>query len=203
MSEKKKPQSISRRKFLKNLGTGVVGTSVALQGLKGITQAQKPQEDAPPHSDKEALTLKVNGQEITALVTPQTSLADLLRNQLQLTGTKIVCNHGECGACTILLDGKAVYSCHMLALDAANKEVITIEGLLRGENLHPIQEAFIEHDGYQCGFCTPGQIMAAQAILLKDTKPTKDVILKGMSGNLCRCAAYPKIIKSVLAAASE
>ena len=129
MSEKKNPQSISRRKFLKDLGTGVVGTSVALQGIKGITQAQESQGNAPPHTDKTAFTLKVNGQEITALVAAQTSLADFLRNQLQLTGTKVVCNHGECGACTVLLDGRAVYSCHMLALDAANKEVITIEGL--------------------------------------------------------------------------
>lgn len=203
MSEKKKPQSISRRKFLKDIGTGVVTTTVALHGIKGVATAQGAGEEAVPHADRAPLTLIVNGRKITALVEPHASLADFLRNQLNLTGTKIVCNHGECGSCTVLLDGKAVYSCHMLALDAAGKEVTTIEGLLKGEELHPIQKAFLEHDGYQCGFCTPGQIMAAQAILLKNAHPGEEEILRGMSGNLCRCAAYPKIIKSVLAEAAK
>ena len=112
-----------------------------------------------------------------------------------------MCNHGECGACTVLLDGKAVYSCHLLALDAAGKEVVTIEGLMDGEKLHPIQEVFIEHDGLQCGFCTPGQIMSAQAIILENPSPGRKEIIKGMSGNLCRCAAYPNILKSAIAAA--
>ncbi len=134
---------------------------------------------------------------------PQTSLAELLRHQLKLTGTKIVCNHGECGACTVLLDNKVVYACHMLALDAAGKSVITIEGLLQGEELHPLQKAFVDHDGLQCGFCTPGQIMAAQGLLLKNPHPTREEVLVGMSGNLCRCAAYPHIIESVLAAAQN
>jgi aerobic-type carbon monoxide dehydrogenase small subunit (CoxS/CutS family) len=135
------------------------------------------------------------------LVEPRTTLAELLRNRLKLTGTKIVCNQGECGGCTVLMNGKAVYSCHMLALDAAGKEITTIEGLMSGEKLHPIQQAFIDHDGLQCGFCTPGQIMAAEEILIKNSKPSKEEILDGMSGNLCRCAAYPNILKSVVAAA--
>jgi len=101
------------------------------------------------------------------------------------------------------LDGKAVYSCHILALDAVGKEVTTIEGLLSGEELHPIQQAFIEHDGYQCGFCTPGQIMSAQALLLKNPKPDREQVKEAMAGNLCRCSAYPKIVESVLAAAAN
>jgi len=202
MSEKKKAHSISRRKFLKNLGSGVVGTTVAIHGLQKIPLAQKTGEE-PPHSDREPLTLTINGKKVTALVEPQTSLADFLREQMQLSGTKIVCNHGECGACTVLLNGEAVYSCHMLALDAANGSVLTIEGLLQAEELHPVQKAFLDHDGYQCGFCTPGQIMAAQAILLKNPKPTREEIMTGMSGNLCRCAAYPKILESVMAAAEK
>ncbi len=203
MSEKSKPKGITRRKFLKNIGSGVVGSTVVIHGLKAGLPEKAPQESPPPHAEKVPLTLTVNGKKMTVLVNPDISLADLLRNQLQLTGTKIVCNHGECGACTVLLDGKAVYSCHMLALDAADKEVITIEGLLDGEELHPIQKAFVEHDGYQCGFCTPGQIMAAHALLLRNPNPNREEILSGMSGNLCRCAAYPKILESAIAAAKK
>jgi aerobic-type carbon monoxide dehydrogenase small subunit (CoxS/CutS family) len=128
---------------------------------------------------------------------------ELLRDHLELTGTKIGCNQGECGSCTVLVNGKAVYSCHILALDVAGKNVVTVEGLMKGEELHPVQEAFIEHDGLQCGYCTPGQIMAAQALLLKNPKPDKNEIIEGMSGNICRCAAYPNIIKSVVAAAEN
>ena len=203
MSEKSKSRGITRRKFLKNIGAGVVGTTVVMSSLKAGTKDPKGEEKISLHQNRVPLSLQVNGKKITVLVEPQTSLADLLRDQLHLTGTKIVCNHGECGACTVLLDNKAVYSCHMLALDAANKSVITIEGLMNGEELHPLQQAFVEHDGMQCGFCTPGQIMAAQAILLKNPRPGRSDVLTGMSGNLCRCAAYPHIIESVLAASEK
>ncbi|MBN2365181.1 MAG: (2Fe-2S)-binding protein, partial [Calditrichaeota bacterium] len=141
MSEKEKPKGISRRKFLKNIGSGVVGSTVVIHGLKAGLPEKVPQDSSAPHEDKVPLTLTVNGKKKKVLIEPQTSLADLLRNELHLTGTKTVCNHGECGACTVLLDGKAVYSCHMLALDAAGREVTTIEGLLDGEELHPIQKA--------------------------------------------------------------
>jgi xanthine dehydrogenase YagT iron-sulfur-binding subunit len=134
---------------------------------------------------------------------PETTLVEVLRDHLNLTGTKVTCNQGECGACTVLMDGKPVYSCHLLAVDAEGTEITTIEGLMDGEKLHPIQEAFIEHDGLQCGFCTPGQIMAAQGILNKKGNPTRDDILEGMSGNLCRCAAYPNILASAVAAAEK
>jgi aerobic-type carbon monoxide dehydrogenase small subunit (CoxS/CutS family) len=202
MQEKSKSGDISRRNFMKGLSSGVIGTTVVVKTLPALGADTKEATGIAP-AEKVALALKVNGQVVQVMIEPQTTLAELLREHLDLTGTKIVCNHGDCGGCTVLLNGQAVYSCHLLALDAAGKEVVTIEGLLQGEKLHPIQEAFIEHDGLQCGFCTPGQILAAQALLLKHPKPGPDQIKEGMAGNLCRCAAYPNILKSVLAAAEK
>jgi xanthine dehydrogenase YagT iron-sulfur-binding subunit len=200
MSENSKPKKISRRKFMNKFGGGVVGTFALFPALQKST---KKKINITSDERKVPLQLKVNGQIVKTAVEPETTLVELLRDELQLTGTKIICNHGECGGCTVLLDSKAIYSCHMLALDTDGKEVVTIEGLLKGEDLHPIQEAFVEKDGLQCGFCTPGQIMAAYALLLKNPNPSKEEVLNGMSGNLCRCAAYPKIIESVLEAAER
>ena len=180
MNEDSKPRKFTRRKFIKGVGTGVAGAYAFVPGIERISK--KIIDETLDEEGKSQFSLIVNGK---------------------LTGTKIVCNQGECGSCTVLLDGKAVYSCHMLALDADGREVTTIEGLLTGEKLSPVQEAFIDHDGIQCGFCTPGQIMSAQALLNKYPKPTKEQILDGMSGNICRCSAYPNIIKSVVAAAEK
>jgi xanthine dehydrogenase YagT iron-sulfur-binding subunit len=202
MSKKSRSEGISRRKFIKGFGGSVVGGSVLVHSLPVLSQDKKT-EQGSQHEGKVPFSLKVNGKPAKLLVEPRMTLAEVLRDQLNLTGTKITCNHGECGGCTVLLDGKAVYSCHLLALDAAGKDVMTIEGLLDGEKLHLIQEAFIEHDGFQCGFCTPGQIMAAQALLIKNPKPTRAEVMQGMSGNLCRCSAYPNIIDSVFAAAER
>jgi len=201
---KKTPQTegISRRKFIKGFSGSVVGSTMLVHALPAMTGDNKP-GGKPDHQGKLPLFMKVNGKPVNLLVEPATTLAEVLRNHLQLTGTKIVCNHGECGACTVLLDGKAIYSCHLLALDAAGKEITTIEGLLEGEKLHPIQQAFVERDGMQCGFCTPGQILAAQALLLKNPHPDPQQVKDAMAGNLCRCAAYPKIVDSVLAAAEK
>jgi xanthine dehydrogenase YagT iron-sulfur-binding subunit len=201
MNEDSKPRKFTRRKFIKGMGTGVAGAYAFVPGIERISK--KIIDETFDEVGKSQLTLKVNGKRIKTTVEPRTTLAELLRDKLKLTGTKLVCNQGECGSCTVLLDGKAVYSCHMLALDADGKEVTTIEGLLTGEKLSPVQEAFIEHDGIQCGFCTPGQIMSAQAVLNKNPKPSKEQILDGMSGNICRCSAYPNIIKSVIAAAEK
>jgi len=202
MTEKIQPESTSRRKFLKGFGTGLLGTPLLLQGIGRAAQASK--DDISQYLQKtEPVTLTVNGQEVRLLIEPRTTLADLLRNRLHLTGTKIVCNHGECGGCTVLLDDVSVYACQMLALDAAGKNVLTVEGLLTGEKIHPLQQAFIDEDGYQCGFCTPGQIMAAYGLLKHNPKPTTEQIRLGLSGNLCRCAAYPKIQNSVAAAAGK
>jgi len=202
MSEKSKSKGISRRKFIQGVSSSVIGSTVMVGSLKAQSK-ESIQTQKKPHEGSELLSLKVNGKSVTVMIETRTTLVEVLRDHLQLTGTKVSCNQGECGSCTVLLDGKAVYSCHMLALDASGKEVITIEGLLSGEKLHPIQEAFVGHDGMQCGFCTSGQIMTAQALLLKESKPTKEQVLEGMSGNLCRCGAYPHIIESVLAAAEE
>jgi xanthine dehydrogenase YagT iron-sulfur-binding subunit len=203
MSKDSKPNNkgISRRKFIQGVGTGVIGGVVLPQALTSEPATKK--KESTPQKNKEMLSLKVNGKPIRVMVEPRITLAELLRDHLKLTGTKVICNHGECGGCTVLLDGKAVYSCHMLALDAQGREVITIEGLMNGEKLHAIQEAFIEEDGLQCGFCTPGQVMAAYALLLKIPKPTVEQVKEGMSGNLCRCAAYPNIVNSVMTAAKK
>ena len=202
MKDKSKPRVFSRRSFVKGIGTSVIGSYAAAPVLSKFSR--KVLEEVETESkNKESLTLRVNGKKVSVSVEPETTLVELLRNKLKLTGTKVICNQGECGGCTVLINGKAVSSCHILALDTEGSEIITIEGLISGEKLHPIQEAFIEHDGMQCGFCTPGQVMAAQAILIKNPKPSKDEILEGMSGNLCRCAAYPNIMKSVIAAAAK
>ncbi|TVQ20805.1 MAG: (2Fe-2S)-binding protein [Spirochaetaceae bacterium] len=147
------------------------------------------------------VTLIVNGRRREVRVEPRTTLLDALRQKLDLTGTKRVCDSGACGACTVLLDGVAVYACMTLAVSCDERSVQTIEGLAHGESLHPIQQAFIDEDGYQCGFCTPGQIMAAKSLIGRTPEPTRQQIIEGMSGNLCRCGAYQKIIAAVERAA--
>ena len=134
---------------------------------------------------------------------PESTLLAVLREYLQLTGTKLVCDRGECGACTVLLDGEPAYSCLTLAAACEGREVTTIEGLADTEGPHPLQRAFIEHDALQCGFCTPGQIMAAAALLERNPDPSEEEVVRWMSGNVCRCGTYPKIVRAVLAAAQE
>ena len=151
------------------------------------------------------LNLKVNGTEYELKVSTTATLADVLREDLGFTGTKMMCNEGECGACTVLINGKPMLSCMMLALDARNKEIVTIEGLadpVTGE-LHPIQKAFVELSGMQCGVCTPGMILTAKALLDTNPNPTEDDIRKALSGNLCRCGNYRRITECVLHAAEK
>ena len=195
MSRKKDPGSLSRRAFIKTMGVGVAGATVASAlPATADTDATSP----PPGTTMLALT--VNGKARRLHIEPRTTLAEVLRDHLGLTGTKTACERGMCGTCTVLLDDQAVYSCHMLALDAAGRKVTTVEGLMKGEELHPLQQAFVDRDGLQCGYCTPGQVMSAQALLLANPDPTTDEIRAGMTGNLCRCGAYPKIIESIEAA---
>ena len=149
---------------------------------------------------KQNLELKVNGKRYEVFVEPWRSLAEVLREELGLTGLKIACDTGNCGACTVLIDGKAVKSCIMLAQQAKGKEIITIEGLATEAGLHPLQEAFIEHFAVQCGFCTPGMILKAKALLDENPGATEDEIRSGLSGNLCRCTGYVKIVEAVMAA---
>jgi carbon-monoxide dehydrogenase small subunit len=147
------------------------------------------------------LTLTVNSVTYTINVEPNRTLVDVLRDVLGLTGTKKSCNEGECGACTVLMDGKPVASCLMLAVDAQNRTITTIEGLADGEDLHPLQVSFVKNGGIQCGFCTPGMIMSAKALLDENPDPTPLQVRTGISGNLCRCTGYQQIVDSVMAAA--
>jgi len=146
------------------------------------------------------IVLKVNGTNYKVAVEPQRTLVEVLRETLGLTGTKKSCSEGECGACTVLMDGKPATSCLILALDAQGKEITTIEGLSEGEKLHPIQEAFLKHAAIQCGFCTPGMVMSAKAFLDENPKPTATEVRKAISGNLCRCTGYQQIVDAILAA---
>ena len=152
---------------------------------------------------RKQIVLKVNGKKIEADIDPRMTLAEFLREDLGLIGTKIGCKRGECGSCTVVLDGQAVYSCTVLAVEAAGKEVVTIEGLGEDGKLHPLQEAFLEHDALQCGYCTPGMIMSLIALLDHNAHPTQDEIRNAISGNACRCGCFPNIIKATLAASEK
>jgi len=195
---KKNPGGVSRRDFIKGLGTGALGTAV-LPPLLGQTIATK--KGRVPVYDRKTIALTVNGKKVSLTVEANETLLDVLRDKLDLTGAKKVCDRGECGACTVLLDGTPVYSCLVLAIRADGKAVKTVEGLAEGNKLHPVQEAFIEKDGYQCGFCTPGFLMTTSAFLEKNPAPSLDEIKQALSGNLCRCGNYAKIYGAVDAAA--
>jgi carbon-monoxide dehydrogenase small subunit len=150
----------------------------------------------------QALTMRLNGEEVTVQVKPSATLVEVLRDQLELTGTKVACGEGECGACTVLLDGKPVNSCLVPALKAQGREVMTVEGLAPLGELHPLQKAFVEHGAVQCGYCTPGMLMSAKALLDDNPNPTEDEIRLAISGNLCRCTGYAKIVEAVLDASA-
>jgi len=148
----------------------------------------------------ESVTIKLNGQEVTVEVKPDALLVDVLRDELELTGTKEACGEGECGACTVLLDGEPVTSCLVPALKAQGREVMTVEGLVSGAELHPLQRAFVEHGAVQCGYCTPGMLMSAKALLDRNPHPSEEEIKQAISGNLCRCTGYVKIVEAIKAA---
>lgn len=152
---------------------------------------------------KELINLTINDQTYEVAVAPNQTLLDVLRYQLELTGTKKGCELGDCGSCTVIMDGKPVNSCLVLAMQAVGKEINTIEGLETEQGLHPVQKAFVEKQGVQCGFCTSGMILSAKSLLDKNTSPTELEIRKALSGNLCRCTGYQKIIESVQAASEE
>jgi aerobic-type carbon monoxide dehydrogenase small subunit (CoxS/CutS family) len=152
--------------------------------------------------DRVPVSLSINGSQHYLFIEPRRTLLDVLREDIGLTGTKKVCDMGDCGACTVLVDGKPMYSCLLLAVDCADREMTTIEGIARQNELDPVQEAFIEADAFQCGFCTPGQIMSARALLDENPDPTDDEIRHAMSGNLCRCGAYQNILVAVRLAAA-
>jgi carbon-monoxide dehydrogenase small subunit len=150
---------------------------------------------------KQDIVLNVNGIQYNINIETHRTLVEVLRDTLGLTGTKKSCNEGECGACTVLMDGKPVASCLVLAVAAQGKEITTIEGLSHGEQLDPVQEAFVKHTAIQCGFCTPGMVMAAKALLDENPRPTPAEVRKAISGNLCRCTGYQQIVDAIMAAA--
>ncbi len=195
---------ISRREFLEGTGAGlvIVATVPSLVQAGPLATSRAPAAADAPSVPRTAIRLVVNGVERRIEVEDRWTLAELLRDHLELTGTKIGCDRGECGACTVLLDGKPVYSCSYLAVWVDGRAIQTVEGLAQGDRLHPLQEAFIAHDGPQCGFCTPGQLMSSRALLERNPHPTADEVRAALTGNLCRCSNYNRYVEAVLAAAA-
>ena len=203
MKKMKAKHNVSRRRFLE-------GTSAALAVVAAtpVLRAQRvgtgtaSGAGAAPAVPRTPIRVVVNGRLHRVEVEDRWTLAELLRDHLKLTGTKLGCERGECGACTVLLDGKPVYSCSSLAVWADGRSVQTVEGLARGERLDPLQQSFADHDAPQCGFCTSGQLMSARALLNANPHPTADDVRAALAGNLCRCANYNRYVEAVLAAAA-
>jgi xanthine dehydrogenase YagT iron-sulfur-binding subunit len=187
---------VSRRTFLKTVGVGAAATGLVASG-------PRPAEAAVLGPDAAPLVLRVNGMAHTVTVEPRVTLLRALRNHLGLTGAKEVCERGACGGCTVLLDGEPVCACMMLAVDAVGHEITTVEGLGTPEKLSPVQAAFVECDAFQCGFCTPGFVVASTALLAKSPNPDLPEIKAGLSGNLCRCGTYSRIFEAVQKAAGR
>jgi xanthine dehydrogenase YagT iron-sulfur-binding subunit len=190
---------VSRRDFLKI--SGISAATVPLVGTKVVNAAGTPVKVFGP--GKVPVTLTVNGKKHALQLEPRVTLLDTLRDHLEITGPKRVCDRGECGACTVLLDNKAVYSCSILAIDAQGKQIATVETIMQGEKLHPVQQAFVDNDGTQCGFCTPGFVVASKALLDKHPNPTPEQIRRGLSGNFCRCGTYHGIRHAIAQTAQK
>ncbi len=206
--EKKQGTNISRRNFLKGVGTGTVAATVAPSVLISGEKAADAQMDAAV--ERATVTLHINGAPYVVEVEARTTLLTVLRdgidttgNTIDLTGAKLICDRGECGGCTVMIDGNPVYACMMLAMDAQDKQITTVEGLADGDDLHPVQEAFIQHDALMCGFCTPGFVVSSAALLNENAKPTLEEIKVGLSGNTCRCGTYPFIFDAVKTASRK
>jgi xanthine dehydrogenase YagT iron-sulfur-binding subunit len=188
----------TRRGFIATLGTG----AVAAASVAGASPSEAaPQPDAAAGAEMVPIVLQVNGRTHRLLVEPRWSLLYVLRERLGLTATKLGCERGECGVCTVLVDDKTRYSCMMLAVESVGAKITTLEGLMQGEELGPVQRAFVEQDALQCGYCTPGQILAVEGLLRENPTPSMDEIRQGVSGNLCRCGAYAHIFKAAERAA--
>lgn len=201
-SQEKPKHGTTRRTFLKS--AGIVSASVAgAEMLSGVPRAEAEAQAGAVGPGKVPLKLKINGEVRSVNVEPRTTLAEALRDELHLTGTKVVCDRGSCSACTVMLDKTPVCSCMTLAVDVADRSVTTIEGLAHGEDLHPIQASFIEHDALQCGFCTSGMLMSCASLLERNPKPSADDVRTAISGNICRCATYPRVLEAVVAASQS
>jgi xanthine dehydrogenase YagT iron-sulfur-binding subunit len=188
----------NRRVFM-TATAGTLAAPLTARGAVGSTEPATPQDLALPVE----VTLRVNGEDKPLTIDARTTVLDALREHIGLTGSKKGCDHGQCGACTVLIEGRRVVSCLTLALVAQGKDILTIEGLARDGKLHPMQQAFVDQDAFQCGYCTPGQIMSAIACVKEGHAGTEDDIREYMSGNICRCAAYPNIVAAVTQAAPD
>jgi aerobic-type carbon monoxide dehydrogenase small subunit (CoxS/CutS family) len=199
--QKSSPHNPSRRTFLK--GVGIAGAGAAVVDKLWVEGEASEAQAAKPLSGAVKLTLDVNGQRRNVEVEPRTTLLNTLRNHLEpaITGPKLICDMGTCGGCTVLLDGKPVYSCLVLAVDAVNKKITTVEGLGTPEKLSSVQAAFVEHDALMCGFCTPGFVTTISAYLKKNPNPSLEEVREACKGNFCRCGTYPRVFEAALAAA--
>jgi aerobic-type carbon monoxide dehydrogenase small subunit (CoxS/CutS family) len=202
--EKEQPnkKGFSRRAFLKGAGMTTAGTIMLQNGILAAN-GEILEEDKTLGPQAVKVSLQVNGKKYTSLLEPRATLAHALRDHLDMTGTKVVCDRGSCSACTVWLDGKPVNACLILAFDAIGKEITTIEGLGTPDKLHPVQQAFVEHDASQCGYCTPGMIMSAAYLLEKNPNPTLEDVKHAIRGNLCRCGTHPHVFQATLAAAKK
>ena len=190
---------VTRRDFLKISGVTAAVPLVSHVGTLALAEEQAGIQGP----GKVPVSLNVNGKKLNAQLEPRVTLLDALRDQFELTGAKRVCDRGTCGACTVLMDGKAVYSCSVLAIDAQSHEITTVEGLGEPAHLHPIQQAFVDNDAQQCGFCTPGFIVATKAFLDQHPNPTPEQIKHGLGGNFCRCGTYAGMRVAVMQAATK
>ncbi|MFY9741853.1 MAG: (2Fe-2S)-binding protein [Candidatus Sulfotelmatobacter sp.] len=197
--EKSHDSGVSRRDFLK-----ISGITAAIPIVTGPKIVMAAGEEIPVHGPgKVEMEFSINGKAYAAKLEPRVTLLDALRDQFEITGAKRVCDRGECGACTVLMNGKIVYACSVLAIEAQHKAIVTVESLMQDGKLHPIQQAFVDNDASQCGFCTPGFVLACKALLDRKPSPTPEDIRCGLSGNLCRCGTYDGIRKAIEQAAEK
>jgi xanthine dehydrogenase YagT iron-sulfur-binding subunit len=194
--------AMSRRAFFKGAGVSAVGAGLWDSGIMQVAEAAaRDGEAAALGPEILSVALTVNDRSVSVRIDPATTLVEVLRNELGLTGTKIGCDRGACSACTVWLDGEVASSCMTLALDAHGRRITTIEGLADGDTLHPVQQAFVQHDALQCGFCTPGMVMSCAALLNRKPDANLDDVKSAIGGHLCRCGTYPNIFKATLAVA--
>jgi aerobic-type carbon monoxide dehydrogenase small subunit (CoxS/CutS family) len=197
MQDEHDEKDVSRRDFFKTVGLGAAASaSVSL-----TTEELSAQQALEPVGPGEVpITLTINGRRLQLRVEPRVTLLDAMRTRLEITGPKRVCDRGACGACTVIVDGRTYYSCSMLAIESQGRNIRTVDGLSSGNTLHPVQQAFCDHDGLMCGFCTPGFVMSTVALLEKNPNPTPEQAKKALDGNLCRCGTNIGVLKATLAA---
>lgn len=199
------PQGLSRRKFLQGVGAGAVAAGALPVAAASVSEASTaaPQDPSLLDGSPASITLNVNGEDRALTVEPRVTLLDALRNRLDITGAKKVCDRATCGACTVLVDGKAIYGCTMLAVQCQGRKIETVESLANGDQLSNIQSCFVKNDAQQCGFCTPGFVVACESHLRRNPKSTRRDVEAGLGGNLCRCGTYVGIKQAVVDAAMK